>query len=144
MSIWRDAEVTRLTGGPFTGRAVADRLRRELANQARYGCQYWPMFERASGRLVGACGLRPRDPPVGEFELGFQLCRAAWGQGYAIEAARSVIAWATAKGLVELIAGHHPENLASKIILERLGFAYSHDELYEPTGLLEPSYRLAL
>jgi RimJ/RimL family protein N-acetyltransferase len=41
-----------------------------------------------------------------------------------------------------LFAGHNPENIASKAILARLGFKYTHDEYYEPTGLNHPSYLL--
>ena len=41
-----------------------------------------------------------------------------------------------------LFAGHHPENAASGAMLRKLGFRYSHDELYAPTGVHHPSYLL--
>jgi RimJ/RimL family protein N-acetyltransferase len=41
-----------------------------------------------------------------------------------------------------LFAGHHPDNKVSRALIERLGFAYTHDEFYAPTGLHHPSYRL--
>ena len=41
-----------------------------------------------------------------------------------------------------LLAGHNPGNRASKDLLSRLGFAYTHDEFYAPTGLQHPSYLL--
>lgn len=41
-----------------------------------------------------------------------------------------------------LFAGHNPKNTASKWVLEKLGFQYTGDEYYEPTGLYHPSYIL--
>jgi RimJ/RimL family protein N-acetyltransferase len=42
--------------------------------------------------------------------------------------------------LAKIYAGHHPENHASKHILERLGFTFLGTIFYEPTRLLHPSY----
>lgn len=144
MTIWGDREVTRLTGGPFTSQQVRERLATEIANQQKYAIQYWPIFQLGTDDIVGCCGLRPRDMASNTFELGFQLCRDAWGQGYATEAAQVVIAWAAAKGIAALIAGHHPENHASGRALRRLGFRYTHDELYPPTDQMEPCYLLEI
>ncbi|HUV51221.1 MAG TPA: GNAT family protein, partial [Anaerolineae bacterium] len=41
-----------------------------------------------------------------------------------------------------LFAGHNPKNEASRHLLEKLGFRYSHDEYYAPTGLNHPSYMM--
>jgi [ribosomal protein S5]-alanine N-acetyltransferase len=144
ISIWGDPEVTELTGGPFTMEAVAQRLAMEIENCRRYRFQYWPVFQLDGGALVGCCGLRPRDVKARIAELGFQLCRRAWGQGFATEAANGVIEWARERGFAALIAGHHPENLASRRALLRLGFSYTHHELYAPTSQLEPCYLLRI
>ena len=64
-----------------------------------------------------------------------------WGQGYAIEAARGIIKYAfQVLGVEGLFAGHNPKNIASKNLLEKLGFQYTHDEFYKQTGLNHPSY----
>ena len=39
-----------------------------------------------------------------------------------------------------LFAGHNPKNIASAQLLKKLGFTYTHDEFYPPTGLQHPSY----
>nr|NIV34793.1 hypothetical protein [Anaerolineae bacterium] len=39
-------------------------------------------------------------------------------------------------------AGHNPKNTASQHLLGKLGFRYTHEELYEPTGLMHPCYGL--
>jgi ribosomal-protein-alanine N-acetyltransferase len=141
-AIWGNVEVTKLTGGPFTVEDVAQRLVTEIANWRLYGIQYWPVFRRTDGGLAGCCGLRPRDMNARIAELGFQFRPDAWGQGFATEAATAVIEWARTQRFSALIAGHHPDNLESKRALLRLGFSYTHDELYSPTGQLEPCYLL--
>ncbi len=143
-AIWGDPEVTRLTGGPFTTEQVYERLVTEISNLRSDGIQYWPIFRLDTGEQLGCCGLRPRDVAAGVLELGFQLRREAWGQGYASEAAKTVIAWAAANGIAALIAGHHPQNHASARALRRLGFTYTHDEHYSPTDKMEPCYRLQI
>src|SRR5687768_6525043 len=134
-------EVTRLIGGPFSREQVRQRLGREIAAQAEHGIQYWPMFALATGEHIGCCGLRPREP--GMHELGFHIRKAHWGRGYASEAARTVIRYAfDSLGVQALFAGHNPANAASRALLGRLGFEYTHDEHYPATGLMHPSYLL--
>ncbi|MBQ8934866.1 MAG: hypothetical protein IJ049_00465 [Oscillospiraceae bacterium] len=41
-----------------------------------------------------------------------------------------------------LVAGHHPKSTALRHVLRKLGFVYTGDEYYEPTGLYHPSYKL--
>ncbi len=144
MGLWGDPRVTRLIGGPFSRPWVRDRLAREIATQAALGFQYWPIFRLADDAHVGCCGLRPVPDGDGILELGFHLRPEHWGQGFATESARAVIERAFTMGAAAtLIAGHHPENLASRNVLERLGFRFTRTELYPPTGLDHPSYTLA-
>lgn len=92
---------------------------------------------------IGCAGLRPYDLPDHILEIGFHIKPLYWRQGYAAEAALCVMDYAFKNlGTAALFAGHNPENLASKKILARLGFRYTHDEYYEPTGLYHPSYLL--
>ncbi|WP_245954453.1 GNAT family N-acetyltransferase [Fontibacillus phaseoli] len=75
------------------------------------------------------------------YEIGFHLKSNYWGTGYASEAANAVIHFAFDQMKADnLFAGHNPLNLASKNLLLKLGFKYSHNEFYEPTGLSHPSY----
>ena len=142
LGLWGDPAVTRLFGGPFTEAQVRERLAREMATQAEHGVQYWPVFLLDDGAHVGCCGLRPYDEE-GVLELGFHLRPAYWRQGYGSEAARAVIDYAfDVLGVRALVAGHHPQNEASRRLLARLGFRYLRDEFYAPTGLMHPSYRL--
>src|SRR6202012_3509535 len=130
-------------GGPFTAAQGKARLDREIEIlQTRKG-QYWPGFLRKDGEVAGCAGLRPYGTDDHVLELGFHFRPQHWGQGFAQEAPRAVIAYAFETLRVEsLFAGHHPENAASERLLTKLRFRYPHQEIYPPTGLLNPSYLL--
>lgn len=143
LALWGDPRVTRLIGGPFSPGQVQERLSREIATARSHGVQYWPVFLLATGEHVGCCGLRPYRSEERVYEIGIHLRAAYWGQGYAPEATRAVMAYAfEALGASALFAGHNPANGASRRILGQLGFRYTHDEFYPPTGLHHPSYLL--
>jgi RimJ/RimL family protein N-acetyltransferase len=132
-----------LIGGPFTQQQIGERLQKELDSDVRWGVQYWPIFERSTGQFVGCCGLSPRRPEERVLEVGFHLLPKHWGKGLAGEAAQTVIRFAFEQiGAKALFAGHHPANAASRRLLQRLGFTYTHSEIYPPTGLEHPSYML--
>ncbi len=143
-SLWNDPQVTRFlcASGVFTEQDILQRLDREIDNQAQYSIQYWPIFLLEDGDLIGCCGLRCYDMEKKIYEIGFHLRPKYWGHGLGSEAAKAVINYAFSQlGASDLFAGHNPNNLNSRKILERLGFHYIGDEFYEPTGLYHPSYR---
>ncbi len=144
VGLWGDAEVARFIYEELPGRAaLEDRLAREIAMQTEHGFQYWPIFLLEDGAHVGCCGLRPYRPDESIDEFGVHIRPAFWRQGFAFEAGTAVIAYAFDRlGARGLFAGHNPRNSASRLMLLKLGFSYSHDELYPPTGLRHPSYLL--
>jgi len=145
LALWGDPEVARFlyAGGPPSRAAIEARLAREISMQAEHGMQYWPIFLRRGGAHVGCAGLRPYRLEQGILEFGIHLRPAFFRQGIATEAGLAVIAYAFEKiGARALFAGHHPDNLASRGMMQKHGFRYTHDELYPPTGLLHPSYLL--
>jgi RimJ/RimL family protein N-acetyltransferase len=144
LGLWSDPAVTRfISSGGFTEPEVRNRLERELASEDFHGIQYWPVFLLADGEHVGCCGLRPRQGQPRVPEFGVHIASGHWRRGYALEAATCVIHYAfNVLSVQALFAGHHPQNAASRNLLLRLGFAHTHDEFYEPTGLEHPSYLL--
>jgi RimJ/RimL family protein N-acetyltransferase len=139
--LFGDPQVTPLVGGPFDDAAVRARFAMELGYQRDYGYAYWPIF--AADDFVGCCGLKPRVPARRVFELGFYVRPAWWGKGIAVEASHAVIRFAFDKlEATALFAGHHPDNEGSRRTLAKLGFRYTHHELYPPTGLEHPGYEL--
>ncbi|MFE4712621.1 GNAT family N-acetyltransferase [Paenibacillus sp. NPDC056722] len=142
-SLWGDPTVTRYisVNGVFSKEQVADRLFKEISMQKEFQVQYWPLFNLESEGFIGCCGLRPYELRKNIYEIGIHLKNDFWGCGYASEAANAVIKYAFEILKADnLFAGHNPQNITSKNLLKKLGFTYSHEEFYEPTGLDHPSY----
>lgn len=143
MDLWGDAQVSRFitTRGYMTIEEVGERLKKEILSQQRDNIQYWPLYLKEKDVFIGCCGLRTYDYEKGVLELGVHLKSEFWGKGYAREACTAVIDYAFDElGVSGLFAGHNPHNKASCKMLKQLGFQYTHDEYYEPTGLEHPSY----
>jgi len=143
IDLWGDFNVTRFfdARGKLSAAQVNERLLQEIAAEKLHGIQYWPIFLLMNDHHLGCCGLRPYDESKNILEIGFHIRYSHWGQGYAFEAARAVMTYAfdtiKASGL---FAGHNPKNEVSRHLLVKLGFRYTHDEFYKPTGLNHPSY----
>ena len=102
---------------------------------------------KASTKIVGYISLDadPERVAPGELELGYRLARFAWGQGYATEAARAVIAWARKTSLTRwIIALVDPHNTASIKVLERLRFSYARDSMLPGYDYPDHVYRTPL
>jgi len=141
--LWGDLEVTKFFGGPFSGEEIVRRLQVEMDRAAAHNFQYWPMHLLDGGEFVGCCGLRPYKLEERIPELGFHLLPKFWGRGLAPEAAAAVIRYAFETiGAKALSAGHHPDNANSKKVLDRLGFQYTHDEIFPALGIDIPYYIL--
>jgi [ribosomal protein S5]-alanine N-acetyltransferase len=142
-ALWGDPKVTALIGGPFSDGEIDETLRREIASMAASKVQYWPIFHLQDNQHVGCTGLRPYRPDEQIYELGFHLRPAFWGRGLAEEAGRAAVTFAfETLGAKALFAGHHPANSASRQVLAKLGFDFTHEEFYPRTRLMHSSYLL--
>ena len=145
VGLWGDLKVTKLFDGrgPLSIEQVKHRLYQEIGTQSEHGVQYWPIFLLESGEHIGCAGLRPYDDARNILETGVHIRSKHWRKGYASEAVRTVLEYAfDSLKVAGLFAGHIPKNLVSRNLLIKLGFPYTHDEFYEPTGLDHPSYLL--
>ena len=118
-----DPRVSRFVGdGQVLDRSAAALwISRSRENVERHGYGTGAVVEQATGRLVGWAGwARPEGEPE---ELVYGFAYEAWGQGYATEIAAALVRFAIAPlGLSELRAITYEDNLASRRVLERLGF----------------------
>lgn len=74
------------------------------------------------GELIGLVGYTPT-PDGRAAELGYWIGRPHWGQGYATEAARAIVAHCfEAHGFERLTCCHFIDNPASQRVIEKLGF----------------------
>jgi ribosomal-protein-alanine N-acetyltransferase len=130
--IFADAEVMRYL--PKRDLAPRDRAARTLTvfaeHWSQYDCGVWAVTNKVTGEFMGHCGLGPV-PEAGEIELLYSLGQAYWGQGIATEAARASVRFGFEHAnLARLIALAVPENIASRRVMEHLGFAYEKDAHY--------------
>ena len=143
--LWGNPEVTKFIDcrGNLTLKEVRELLSNEIENEKKYNVQYWPIFFLDMNEFIGCCGLRPYDLVKNIYEIGAHILPQHWRNGYALEAARTVIDFGfDFLKCSALFAGHNPNNTASRKLLEKLGFTYIRDEYYPPTGLNHPSYLL--
>lgn len=96
---------------------------KDIAAQIRGEPGLLAMERKGTADVIGYCGLTihgngsPDEP-----ELAYELLRAAHGLGYATEAGRAVVTWASEAGYRRLWAGVWDWNVASRRVLEKLGF----------------------
>jgi ribosomal-protein-alanine N-acetyltransferase len=129
---WTQPDVRRFLfdGAPLSSAEVAETIEESIGDFAAHGYGIW-LIELGSGPgtgsgpspgagLVGTAGLRPLE----EFglEIFYSLAPAAWGHGYATEAARAVVEFALGSlGLPEVLAEVDEGNAASVAVVKRLG-----------------------
>jgi RimJ/RimL family protein N-acetyltransferase len=87
-----------------------------------FGYSFWAVVEKESGEVIGDCGLAPLEGEGPEVELGCDLRRDRWNRGYATEAAAACLEYGfTELKLERIIAVTHPENIAARRVVEKLG-----------------------
>lgn len=80
---------------------------------------------RESGELIGNGGIRKQTADATIAELGYELDRRYWGQGYATEAARALVDYGFRELKLHRIWAHCiAENTASAHVLEKIGMNY--------------------
>jgi ribosomal-protein-alanine N-acetyltransferase len=102
---------------------VAGLVAAQVEDMASGKAIYWALRTLAGGEFLGSCDLSEIDRRHRRAEVGFILSREAWGQGYALEAMRTVIAFAAGNGLRKLTARTHLGNRRSESLLQKLGFS---------------------
>jgi RimJ/RimL family protein N-acetyltransferase len=120
-----DPEVMRYVGTPTSRDEIEQDYLPAYLDYHRRGDRYgfWAAIEPSTGAFLGWFHFRPAEgASPDEPELGYRLHRAAWGQGYATEGSRALIA----KGFRELgvrrvVASAFADNLASRRVLEKAG-----------------------
>ncbi len=140
-----DPEVMRHFPALMT-RAESDALAGRLeAHFEREGWGLWAMEQRSTGAFLGFTGLaRPTfDAPfMPAVEIGWRLARAAWGQGYASEAARASTAFAFDElGLDEIVSMAVVANARSRAVMERLGMHRDPAEDFDHPLVAAPRLR---
>jgi ribosomal-protein-alanine N-acetyltransferase len=123
--ILKEKEVLRYF--PPTDPPPRDRVERMIGGLLKHwqerGYGLWAVEAKASGELLGRCGLQWL-PDTEEVEVDFILGKPFWGQGFATEAGRASLQYGFEQlGLEKVVGIAHVENIASQRVLEKLGMA---------------------
>lgn len=108
--------------------SLAARIERVKASLEEKGYSFLAVERREDGMFLGACGIAdmtsewPPEAMQGAPEIGWQLRADCWGNGYATEAARAVLAMAFEQFAKPVVYSQTSEaNVASWKVMERLG-----------------------
>jgi RimJ/RimL family protein N-acetyltransferase len=123
---------------PWTEPARAERLIGACRQMAEEGSGARLAVNRVSdATFIGWCAVTRWNPDHRSASMGYCLAEAAWGHGYATEAARALLQWAfDTLDLNRVQAETDTRNVASARVLEKLGFIREG-----PEGRLRPQRR---
>lgn len=105
-----------------------DGHRREICRRIATGWPeqggVWVVEWKTTPGFLGWCGIFPLERS-GLIEIGYRYVRTAWGQGVATEAARCVLDHGIrVLGIDPVVAVTHPDNLASRWVLTKIGLKH--------------------
>jgi len=125
-----DTEVTRYTYDTIKDIRQAKEILEKiiLPQYALYNHGRWAVHLRSDLEFIGWCGLKYR-PERNEVDLGYRFAKAAWGHGYATEAAHACLVYGFQSLNMSRITGRAvPENKGSLRVLEKIGMLFLHEE----------------
>jgi [ribosomal protein S5]-alanine N-acetyltransferase len=133
MEIFGDPEVM---GFSIAGVKSKDDVRRLIASAGRLsdrdGLAQWAVILRATGVLIGECGILPQ--VMGgkrEYEITYRFAKCHWGQGYATGAAIACREYGfNVRSLPRLISIIEAENQRSIRVAERVGMAREAEAIF--------------
>ena len=128
--ILQDKEVMYAYNGPFSDEEVDEWLERQLARYRQYGYGLWAVVLKATGEMIGQCGLTLQQWNGREMlEVGYLFQRSHWHQGYATEAARACMEYAfNILGASEVCSIIRDNNIPSQRVALRNGMRQRHAE----------------
>ena len=95
----------------------------------KHGMGFWAVEIKQTRTFIGFVGIAPVDdnlPCAPNTEIGWRLIRAAWGNGYATEAALACLNLAFQHyHLPEVVAFTAVENQRSRAVMQKLGMIYN-------------------
>jgi [ribosomal protein S5]-alanine N-acetyltransferase len=102
----------------------------ELIGWEKYGYANWGVLPKGESEIAGWAGLEYL-PETQETEVGFLLDKPFWGRGFATEAARAALSFGfERRGLQQVIALVHPDNLASQRGIAKCGMRFIDRKTY--------------
>ncbi len=83
---------------------------------------FFAITEKLNGKIVGFCGVGGIAYDRTKNEVFYSIGKTYWRKGYATEAAEAMLKYAFSQlNLGEIIGAVHPDNIASKRVMEKIG-----------------------
>lgn len=115
-----------------------------VAMQAARGHAIWLVELKDGGAPIDMSGLIKRDT-LEQVDIGYAFLPAYHGNGYAVEAARAVLAYGRETlGLARLMAIISPGNERSQAVLEKIGMRFERVVYLTPDDCGTCLYEMAL
>jgi len=98
---------------------------------------------KGTRQVVGRAGFHQPPDAAGVVEIGYSVTPRFRRQGFAVEMAEALIAWAASRGCTACLASVRPDNAPSLATIAKLGFVKVGEQMDEIDGL-EWVHRLEL
>lgn len=125
--IWSDPDVTKFMNiVNFTHEEQAKEMI-ELFDQLaeNHRAIRFSIIEKESNEIIGSCGFNSFDVEGATAEIGYDLAKAHWGNGYAPECISALIDYAfTTLSISKIEAKIEPGNRNSIKVVEKLNFTF--------------------
>jgi RimJ/RimL family protein N-acetyltransferase len=124
-----DVDVMRHIGGVQSFEESKQQLLEIIRCDQESGLARFAVERKDISGFIGYCGYKP----AGDFvDLGYQYSKEAWGQGFGLEAAKSIREYGLSSlGITNMEAGGSIENTASVKIMRQLGFANCEELMFD-------------
>ena len=119
---------------PSSQPPTLDQVRKIVAGQLthweKYGYGWWATVLRSENTFIGWSGLQFL-PDTDEIEIAYLLDPDYWGRGLATEAAQAGLRYGLQDlGLQTIVAIVHPENAASRRVIDKLDMSFVEQKPY--------------
>lgn len=114
-------------------RDVIEMVRKQYVDN---GIGRWAVIEKSSGVFIGWSGFKLMKETINGhtnfYDFGYRFKRTHWGKGFATESGKAgLAAGIELLRLTEVFAMTDVDNVASRNVLEKLGFRYMGDFKYD-------------
>lgn len=87
------------------------------------------IIHRDTNEIMGDMGFKGGPNNVGEIDLGYSIVPSYQGKGFATEMGKAMVKWGKSQTDVKTVkAACNPDNIASKRVLEKIGFQVSKQD----------------
>ena len=141
--ILQDADVMYAYEGPFSDTETQEWLNKQLKkNYEEHGFGLWAVVLKATGEMIGNCGLtmqKYKDTQV--LEVGYLFQKAFWHKGFATEAAKACRDYAFTKlDVKEVFSIIRDSNTASQNVAKRNAMTVTDTFVKHYRGVDMPHY----